>query len=157
MRRPSQRMLLKQRIAKNVTKTAPLSLASIPNDPARDADVPALIWEIRRERRMEFVFEHTRLLDIKRWKKINYMDAAVNTDLLLGPWVNFQTEFPQWLIASKVGKLKVEKADGTVVTYDGANGADMVGFYIPENVSNRDPFSNRVYMAPIGNGFIWHQ
>ncbi|HRF34095.1 MAG TPA: RagB/SusD family nutrient uptake outer membrane protein [Cyclobacteriaceae bacterium] len=143
-----------QAIAKNVTKTAPLSLASIPNDPARDADVPALIWEIRRERRMEFVFEHTRLLDIKRWKKINYMDAAVNTDLLLGPWVNFQTEFPQWLIASKVGKLKVEKADGTVVTYDGANGADMVGFYIPENVSNRDPFSNRVYMAPIGNNEI---
>ncbi|HMR58615.1 MAG TPA: RagB/SusD family nutrient uptake outer membrane protein, partial [Cyclobacteriaceae bacterium] len=54
----------------------------------------------------------------------------------------------------KVGKLKVEKADGTVVTYDGANGADMVGFYIPENVSNRDPFSNRVYMAPIGNNEI---
>jgi hypothetical protein len=57
--------------AKGVKKTAPLQLSALPNDPARDADVPALIWEIRRERRMEFVFEHTRLLDLKRWKKIN--------------------------------------------------------------------------------------
>ncbi len=45
-------------IAKGIKKTTPLSLGSIPNDPDRDADVPALIWEIRRERRMEFVFEH---------------------------------------------------------------------------------------------------
>lgn len=56
-------------IAKGVKKTVALSLASLPNDPDRDADVPQLIWEIRRERRMEFVFEYSRLLDIKRWKK----------------------------------------------------------------------------------------
>jgi hypothetical protein len=54
--------------AKGVKKTAPLLLSALPDDPTRDADVPSLIWEIRRERRMEFVFEHTRLLDLKRWK-----------------------------------------------------------------------------------------
>ena len=138
-------------IAKGITKTAPLLLASIPDDPDRDPDVPALIWEIRRERRMEFVFEHTRLMDLKRWKKIDKMNGATNTDLLLGLWINFQTEFPEWLIASKVNKLKVMKSDGTIVTYTGTNAAEMVGYYIPENVSNRDPFTDRVYLAPVGN------
>jgi hypothetical protein len=137
-------------IAKGIQKTAPLTLASLPDDPDRDADVPALIWEIRRERRMEFVFEHSRLLDIKRWKKIEYMDGDVNKDLLLGLWIDFQAEYAQWLIPAKVGKLKVQKADGTVVTYNGTNAADMVGYYIPENVANRNDFTDRVYLAPVG-------
>jgi hypothetical protein len=138
-------------VSKGVKKTAALTLASLPDDPDRDADVPPLIWEIRRERRMEFVFEHTRLMDIKRWKKISYMDGTVKPDNLLGLWVNFQTEFPEWLIPAKVGKLKVKQADGTIVTYSGTNGAAMIGFYIPENVSNRDAFTDRVYLAPLGN------
>ncbi len=141
-------------IAKGVTKTAPLSIAALPNDPDRDADVPALIWEIRRERRMEFFYEHTRLLDIKRWKKINYMSGTMNPDLLLGPWVNIAAEMPEWLVTAKVGKLKVKKADGTVVTYNGSNGADLVGYYIPENIADRDPFTDRVYLAPIGKNQI---
>ena len=137
--------------SKGIKKTAPLTLATLPDDPDRDADVSPLLWEIRRERRMEFVFEHSRLLDIKRWKKIQYMDGALNHDMMLGLWINFQTEFPEWLVPSKVGKLKVEKADGTVVTYSGTNAADMVGYYIPENVANRNAFTDRVYLAPVGN------
>jgi starch-binding outer membrane protein, SusD/RagB family len=136
---------------KGIVKTAPLLLAAIPDDPARDADVPALLWEIRRERRMEFVFEHSRLMDIKRWKKINYMDGAANPDILLGLWIDFQTEFPDWLVTEKEGKLKVQKTDGSVVTYDGSNAAEMVGYYVPENVANRDPFMERVYVAPVGD------
>ncbi|HTE29796.1 MAG TPA: RagB/SusD family nutrient uptake outer membrane protein, partial [Chryseolinea sp.] len=92
---------------KGVVKTAPMQLASISDDPDRDPTVSPLLWEIRRERRMEFVFEHTRLLDVKRWKKIEYMDGALNPDILLGPWVNFPTEFPAYLVTAKVGKLKV--------------------------------------------------
>lgn len=137
-------------IAKGIQKTAPLLLSELPDDPDRDSDVPALIWEIRRERRMEFVYEHSRLLDIKRWKKISYM-ANTDPDNLLGLWVDFQAEYPEWLVKAKEGKLKVKKEDGTVVTYNGTNGADMVGFYIPENVSNRDAFTDRVYLAPVGN------
>jgi hypothetical protein len=135
---------------KGIKKTAPLSLAALPNDPDRDADVPALIWEIRRERRMEFVFEHSRLLDLKRWKKINYM-ANTDPDNLLGLWTNFQTEYPEWLVPSKVNKLKVKQADGTIVTYTGTNASSMVGYYIPEAVANRDAFTERVNLAPIGN------
>ena len=55
----------------------------------------------------------------------------------------------------KKDKVQVtEKADGTVVTYDGTNGADMVGFYVPENISNRDAFNDRVYLAPVGEAQI---
>jgi starch-binding outer membrane protein, SusD/RagB family len=141
-------------IAKGVQKTAPLLITAIPDDPARDADVPALIWEIRRERRMEFVFEHTRLLDLKRWKKLNYMDFGTNPDYLLGPWVNMQTEIPSLLTTATKGKVKVRKADGTVVTWDGTNAAAMVGFYMVENASNRLAFSDKNYLAPVGQAQI---
>jgi hypothetical protein len=82
------------------------------------------------------------------------MSGTQNPDLLLGPWVNFAAEMPEWLADAKVNKLKVKKADGTVVTYNGSNGADMVGYYIPENIADRDPFTDRVYMAPIGKNQI---
>jgi hypothetical protein len=148
------RPLDQQAIEKGVVKTAPLMLTAIPNDPDRDPSVAPLLWEIRRERRMEFVFEHTRLLDLKRWKKIEYMNASTNPDVLLGPWVDFPAQFPAFLVASKANILKVKKADGTVVTYNGSNKTDMVGFYMPENVANRDAFSERVYLAPLGNNEI---
>jgi len=135
---------------KGIQQTAAMTLADLPDDPDRDADVPALIWEIRRERRMEFVFEHSRLLDIKRWKKINYLDVTTNPDLHLGLWMNFPDDMPEWLEEAKEGKLKVQKADGTVITYDGTNGNEMVGYYIPENISARDAFTDRVYLAPVG-------
>jgi hypothetical protein len=141
-------------IAKGIEKTAPLMLSALPDDPDREADVPALIWEIRRERRMEFFFEHTRLLDIKRWKRIEYMDGNENPDLLLGPWVDFPAEYPEWLEPAKEGVLKVQKEDGTVVTYNGSNASEMVGFYIPENIRNRDAYTERVYLAPLGNAQI---
>ena len=117
-------------IAKGVVKTAPLLLAAIPVDPTKDADVPDLIWEIRRERRMEFAFEHTRLLDLKRWKKLSNMDFSTNPDYFLGPWVNVQTELPSYLTAANAtaGNVKVKKTDGTIVTWNGTNASSMIGF-----------------------------
>lgn len=141
-------------IAKGVVKTEPLKLSALPNDPARDADVPALIWEIRRERRMEFVFEDLRLLDIKRWKKIRYMDASVNPDILKGLWINVPSELPGMIKDGNKDILTVEKADGTRVVYNGSNGADMIGFYVIAKAANRNTFDDRVYLAPIGQSQI---
>ena len=139
---------------KGVQQTAPLILGALPNDPGRDADVPSLIWEIRRERRMEFVFEHTRLLDLKRWKKLEYMDFSTNPDYFLGPWVNVQAEAPAFLTATYVGRTKVKLLDGTVVTYDGANAASLVGFWMVDNAQNRNPFTDQAYLAPVGQSQI---
>lgn len=142
--------------AKGVLKTAPLTLGSLPVDPAKDADVPDLIWEIRRERRMEFVFEHSRLLDLKRWKKLNNMDFSRNPDYYLGPWVNVQAEAPSYLTTANATarNVKVKKADGTVVTYDGTNAAAMVGYWMVTNASNRNSFTDRAYLAPVGQAQI---
>ncbi len=139
--------------AKGVGKLAPLQLANIPNDPARDPDVSPLMWEIRRERRVEFHHEHTRLLDLKRWKKINYMDFSRDPDYFLGPWINLAQDFPT-IPTSFKNLLKVKKKDGTIVTYNGENAADIVGFYMIDNAQNRQGFDDRVYMSPIGTNDI---
>ncbi|GAA3555156.1 RagB/SusD family nutrient uptake outer membrane protein [Snuella lapsa] len=63
---------------------APLDLANIPNDPTRDADVAPELWEIRRERGIEFLAEGLgRVFDIKRWKKL----VEYGDDEKLGRWV----------------------------------------------------------------------
>jgi hypothetical protein len=141
-------------VDKGVQQTAPLILAALPDDPDRDADVPALIWEIRRERRMEFVFEHTRLLDLKRWKKLSNMDFSSNPDYFLGPWVSVQAEAPAYLTDAYKGKTKVKLQDGTVVTYDGTNAAALVGFWMVDNAQNRNAFTDKSYLAPVGQSQI---
>ncbi|HEX6846353.1 MAG TPA: RagB/SusD family nutrient uptake outer membrane protein [Chitinophagaceae bacterium] len=141
-------------IAKGVVKTAPLLLAAIPADPTKDADVPELIWEIRRERRMEFVFEHTRLLDLKRWKKLSNMNYSTNPDYFLGPWVNVQAEIPSYLTAANIGRVRVKKADGTIVSWNGTNASSMIGFWMVENAQNRAAFTDRSYMSPVGQSQI---
>jgi starch-binding outer membrane protein, SusD/RagB family len=141
-------------IAKGVQKTAPLMLGALPNDPAKDAEISDLIWEIRRERRMEFVFEHTRLLDLKRWKKLQYMDFSTNPDYFLGPWVNVKAEIPSYLTAANKGKVRVKKEDGTIVTWDGTNADAMVGFWMVENAQNRLAFTDKSYLSPVGQSQI---
>lgn len=57
------------------------------DDPRRDPTVPALIWEIRRERRTELMMEGFRLDDLKRWKKLEYTDTEANADINRGAWI----------------------------------------------------------------------
>lgn len=148
------RPLAAEAIAKGVTKTAALSLAALPNDPSRDPSVSALLWEIRRERRMEFAFEIFRLADLKRWSKLEYMDNDMNTDLLSGGFVNFSAQLPSVLIAANIGKLAVVSVTGTETVYNGTNAAAMVGFYKNTANQKRLPFINQPninpYLAPIG-------
>ncbi|WP_316810704.1 RagB/SusD family nutrient uptake outer membrane protein [Pedobacter heparinus] len=141
---------------KGVVQTKPLILGAYPVDLAADADVPPLIWEIRRERRMELMLEHSRLLDLKRWKKLNNMNFSTNPDYLLGPWVNVQTEVPAFLTAANATAktVKVKKLDGTIVTYDGTNAAAMIGFWMVTGAANRNPFTDRAYLAPVGQSQI---
>lgn len=46
------------------------------------------------------------------------------------------------------------KEDGTIVTYNGNNAADMVGYYVVQNFANRVSFTDRVYLAPLGRNEI---
>ena len=143
--------------AKGIKNTPDMKLADITADfdPARDADVSPILWEIRRERRMEFVYEYSRLHDLRRWKKLDYMSnysttGMPYTDNMLGPWVDLAKDVPSYVEAGQIGKRAVMKEDGTVVTFDGTNAADMVGYYVPQNAQPRDVFTDRNYLAPIG-------
>ncbi len=137
--------------ANGVEKTKPLQLSSLPDDPARDTDVSKILWEIRRERRMEFVYEHTRLLDIKRWKKLSYMDNNKYPDTMYGAWVNFPKDVPNFLSESYIGLLTVRNAEGKDIVYDGDNKDQMVGFYKIPNVEPRDAFDEeKAYLSPVG-------
>ncbi len=86
--------------AKGVKQTADLQIGNLPEDPERTGSaqqttlgykttgaVSPLIWEIRRERRMEFFLEQYRVLDIRRWGQLELMLGANNPDLLVGGYV----------------------------------------------------------------------
>ena len=148
------RVLAPEAVAKGVTKTSPLKLDNLPNDPARDADVSQLLWEIRRERRMEFAFEYGRYEDLKRWKKLENMDTDLNPDLLSGGWVNFPSELPGELVASKEGVISVVDLTGNITVYNGSNKSAMKGFYRGVNTGGRFTFLNQPnvnpYLSPVG-------
>ena len=145
--------------AAGVKQTEALQLNNLPNDPAREIDVSKLLWEIRRERRMEFLHEGSRIKDLYRWYKLDYMDFDSNPDHYLGPWVDCTKELGNGddvpeinknFLNQRVNVLTVQHADKSVVKYNGTNAADMVGFYCVRNASNRETFFDRSYMAPIG-------
>ena len=147
--------------AKGLHKTAHLVLSNLPNDPKRDGDVPRLLWEIRRERRMEFAFEPGRIIDLRRWHKLNYMDTDTRANgLLHGTYVDLSTGNGQ--LAGKLddykGKLRVRTATGDYVTYNGNNAAQIKGWFQAETTQPRLKYLNLVnvnpYLCPIGTNQI---
>jgi len=142
-------------IEAGVTKTVAMSLSNMPNSPDR-SEVSQLIWEIRRERRMELAFEHSRLLDLRRWKKLEYMDETANPDILRGAWINISTSglSSALLKTDKIGVTGVTDMNGNITYYNGSNAAQMVGFYTPTTNKARQPFLNisgvNPYLAPVG-------
>ncbi|WP_293933074.1 RagB/SusD family nutrient uptake outer membrane protein [Sphingobacterium sp. UBA6645] len=151
------RPLAAEAIAKGVKMTAPMKLGELPQDAERDVQVSSLIWEIRRERRMEMTFEHSRLADLKRWSKLQYMDTQQNPDLLSGGWVNFLKELPGDL---KTG-VSVVKLNGQIEVFNAADPdspAKMNGFYRYVENADRLPFLNQAnvnpYLTPVGRNQI---
>lgn len=52
-------------------QVAPLDIAAIVEDPTRDATVDPVMWEIRRERAVELMYEGFRFNDLRRWRKVD--------------------------------------------------------------------------------------
>lgn len=147
--------------ALGVQKTAHMELATLSDDPDRDADVPQLLWEIRRERRMEFAFEQGRIIDLRRWHKLNYMDTTENPDILFGAYVDISRSGKNSMLGDMknyVGKLRVQKANGEFVVYDGNNKRQVKGWFQAETTEPRQPFLNitnvNPYLCPIGTNQI---
>ncbi|PST83976.1 RagB/SusD family nutrient uptake outer membrane protein [Pedobacter yulinensis] len=64
------------------------------DDPSRDPSVPSLIWEIRRERRIELMLEGFRNDDLKRWRKYAYLDTRNNLTINRGAYLKL-AEYPK--------------------------------------------------------------
>lgn len=63
----------------------PLTVSVGFSDPANNMGVSDLIWEIRRERRTELMFDNwTRYWDLIRWHQLEKLDSSVHPDILLG-------------------------------------------------------------------------
>lgn len=86
------------------------------DDPQRDPTVPSLIWEIRRERRTELMFEGFRLDDLKRWKKLEYTDTQANPDINRGAWIR-KSDYLNTNGTSKLKDIMIENnaAEGYIV------------------------------------------
>lgn len=156
------RPLDSQQEALGVKKTAHLLLSALPDDPDRDADVPQLLWEIRRERRMEFAFEQGRIIDLRRWHKLNYMDTTENPDLLFGAYVDISRNGKNSMLGDLKnfeGKLRVfNTSKNDYVVYDGKNKRQVKGWFQAETTEPRQQFLNMTnvnpYLCPIGTNQI---
>jgi len=80
------------------------------DDPARDPSVSSLLWEIRRERRVELMMEGFRNDDLRRWKKFEYTDTKTNPDINKGAWVK-KSDYPATLVVT----LENNAAEGYIV------------------------------------------
>ncbi|MES2373347.1 MAG: RagB/SusD family nutrient uptake outer membrane protein [Bacteroidota bacterium] len=61
------------------------------DDADRDPSVGSFIWEVRRERRLELLYEGFRLKDLRRWRKINYTNTQLYPKKNLGAWITKNT------------------------------------------------------------------
>ena len=127
---------------------------------AYDLEVSPLMWEIRRERMMELFQELPRVLDLRRWRKMHYMDTQLNPNIVLGAWMNIPRDMPGLLTTDNArnATIRVQRWDRSIVIYDGTNAADMVGFRVVNTGSggaflHRNIFGNQ-YNAPIGQNQI---
>lgn len=63
------------------------------DDPRRDPSVSPVLWEIRRERRVELAMEGFRNADLKRWAKYEYLNTD-GSDINRGAWIR-KSDFPE--------------------------------------------------------------
>lgn len=115
------------------------------DDPARDPDVPSLIWEIRRERRTELMFEGFRWDDLRRWKKLEYTTTTDGsndaTQINMGAWID-KTEYPE----DTVDGLQLADENGNYLPADATQGYIVPAFSPDSQRVFTDP---KVYLYPV--------
>ena len=107
--------------------TQTVASLSAMNDPANNMGVSSLLWEIRRCRRCELMFDGFRYWDLVRWHKLDLLDTTQHPDINLG--------------ANATPAL----ADHPISNVDG---------YICSFPDYSRKFSEREYLAPLGSGQI---
>lgn len=110
------------------------------NDPDRDATVTPIIWEIRRERRVELAYEGLRFNDLRRWGKLEYADMTKNKKLNMGAWIN-KADYPE--NADALAKITLCDENGNIVTGN-------EGYIMPiTEVAKMRVMADKDYLYPI--------
>lgn len=110
------------------------------NDPDRDATVKPIIWEIRRERRVELAYEGLRFNDLRRWGKLEYADMTKNKKLNMGAWIN-KADYPE--NAEALAKITLCNENGNIVTGN-------EGYIMPiTEVAKMRVMADKDYLYPI--------
>ncbi len=112
------------------------------DDPKRDNTVSGIMWEIRRERRIELAMEGFRLDDLRRWKKLPYLDMPSHPDINRGAWIKRS----EW----------VKPAGGSWLAAEVKLTGPEEGYIIPSvsSLADRKFEHERVYLDPIPSGQI---
>lgn len=98
-------------------------------DPKNNMGVSDLIWEIRRERRCELMFDNwTRYWDLIRWHQLDKLDSSKYPDILLGANLTADTDI--------ANNKKVE----------------LVGNYMDGSKGKTRTFDVKYYLYPIPSG-----
>lgn len=115
------------------------------DDPERDPDVPSLIWEIRRERRIELMMEGFRYDDLKRWAQfedLNTTDGSQNaTEINMGAWID-KTDYPD----ANLSAVQLADENGVYLPDDATQGYIVPA---PAEELQRVFTDPRVYLAPL--------
>lgn len=110
------------------------------NDPDRDATVTPILWEIRRERRVELAYEGLRFNDLRRWGKLEYADMVKNKKLNMGAWIN-KADYPE--NADALAKITLCDENGNIVTGN-------EGYIMPiTEVAKMRQMADKDYLYPI--------
>ena len=110
------------------------------NDPDRDATVKPILWEIRRERRVELAYEGVRFNDLRRWGKLEYADMTKNKKLNMGAWIN-KADYPE--NAEALAKITLCDENGNIVTGN-------EGYIMPiTEVAKMRVMADKDYLYPI--------
>lgn len=108
----------------------PKLTASPAHDPANNMNVSDFLWEVRRERRVEMMYDkNDRYWSLIRWHQLDKLDTSKNPDIVKGAWVG-----------NHLAANSTAKAD--------ANG------YIDASAKGTRTYEPKHYLRPIPSGQI---
>ncbi|MGC9151568.1 MAG: RagB/SusD family nutrient uptake outer membrane protein [Microbacter sp.] len=127
---------------------ATLNVSNVPNDPKRDPDVSPLLWEVRRERRVELMMDGFRYWDLRRWAKISYLNPSVKPDIFKGAKAPLGT----------AGSPGGQDASGYILPYSATTAAKRVvitpkNYFDPIPTGQLNLYQNLGYPFPQNPGW----
>lgn len=109
--------------ALQIMGNSPAVNGTVYNDPQRDPTVSPILWEIRRERRIELIMqEGFRNNDLRRWGKLNYTDTKTNITINRGAWIK-KSDYPSSMSAA----IENNASEGYIIVTSAAESMRIFG------------------------------